>query len=800
MSADAAPASAQRYAEALRIAHALLDQPPAARAGELERACAGDAALRADVEWMLRAAEDDTGEYAADAAGASAPRFDGAALAAVAPPEYRILHPLGEGGAGMVYLAERGEAGVRQRVALKLLRHSAANGLERFRAEQRILAGLRHPNIAHFIDGGVLANGQPYLAVEYVDGVTIDRWCARQPLAARVDAFLAVCAAVSHAHAQLVIHRDLKPANILVDTDGVPKLLDFGIARLLGDDPALARTATRALTPVYASPEQVHGEPLGTATDVYSLGAVLYELATGVRPYSDARSDVALLQAIAAGELAPPSRVARVPADVEAIIQKATRREPAQRYASVAELADDLRRWRASQPVRARRGSVAYRVRRFAWRNRYGIAAAFGAALLLSAFVAAILLDLWQARAQRERADRINEFFNAVLAAGDPSDMGRSATVVEALERAQQRAARELAGDPASAMLTELTLARTLQQLGRYDAALPSAHRAVDAARRAGDTTTEIDARLVLGTTLWNQGRYDEASAALQEARARAEADGSAQQRGEIANRIGEVEFSAGRPERAREWQQRALELLPRDATKARAYALGDLASVEYRQGDVGRALELNAQSIALLRADQPRGSVALATQLGNRGAMFTRQRRFAEAERVLEESLAMKIELYGESHRIVVDALTKLAQLRIDEGDFAGALGYAGRGYALARPMANYVTARAAKKYASALGLASRTGEALPLAREAVALYEARYPPGYNELLDAQSVLGWLEALAGDVVAGRARAQSAYETLVASAGAQDSFAIEAKRRLDAIASARVEPAGGAPR
>ena len=132
--------------------------------------------------------------------------------------------------------------------------------------------------------------------------------------------------------------------------------------------------------------------------------------------------------------------------------------------------------------------------------------------------------------------------------------------------------------------------------------------------------------------------------------------------------------------------------------------------------------------------------------------------------------------------------------------GDFAGALGYAGRGYALARPMANYVTARAAKKYASALGLASRTGEALPLAREAVALYEARYPPGYNELLDAQSVLGWLEALAGDVVAGRARAQSAYETLVASAGAQDSFAIEAKRRLDAIASARVEPAGGAPR
>lgn len=773
-----------RYARALRIAHALLDLPAPAREVALARDCAGDSALREDVEWMVRAAQEGP-EDGEDPAFGFAASVDGAALAALAPREYRLLHPLGEGGAGLVYLAERTEGEVRRRVALKLLRATAASRPQRFLDEQRILAGLRHDNIAHFVDAGVLANGQPFLALEYVEGVAIDRWCAGRPLAARIEVFLKVCEAVSHAHAQLVIHRDLKPGNILVTAAGEPKLLDFGIARLLDGRAGRTTTATRALTPVYASPEQVEGGALGTATDVYSLGAVLYEIASGARPFGDRSSESALMQAIAGGEVTPPSRLARVPADLEAIVLKAMRREAARRYASVAELADDLRRYLASRPVRARRGDRAYRLRRFLQRHRYGLAAGAGALLLLSAFVGATVRGARHTEAERVRADRINQFFNQVLAAGDPAEMGRDVTIVEALERARRLAARDLGEDPASVALTELTLAQTFQQIGRYEDSLRAAESAVQAAQRGDDAATEIDARLASGIALWNQGRYDEARPALLQALARAERSGTALQRGQIANRLGEVAFSAGHSVEARTWQDRALAVLPDGALKARAYALGDLASIEYREGNDARALELNAQSILLLRRENARGSITLATQLGNRGAMLARQHRYDEAKRVLDESLAMKIELYGESHRIVVDALTKLAQLCLDRQDPGGALGYAARGYALSKPMRNYVTARAAKKYAISLALSARDGEALPLAREAVALYRERYAPGYDELLDAQSVLGWIEARTGDE-GGRVRAREALDGLRAANGPVG-FVAGAQRRLDEI-------------
>ena len=780
--------ASDRYQRAVQIAHALLDLPEVARADALQRECDTDAALRAEVEWMLRAADDNADDEAVFAVDAHA-LLDGAALAAVAPRDYRMLRPLGEGGMGMVYLAERSEDGVRQLVALKLLRLAGAtHGLSRFRDEQRILASLRHDNIAHFIDAGTLSNGQAFLAVEYVEGTSIDRWCAGLPLAVRLGVFLKVCAAVSHAHAQLVIHRDLKPGNILVTDAGEPKLLDFGIARLQGDD-ASARTHTAAglLTPAYASPEQLNGGALGTATDVYSLGAVLYEIVSGVRPFAGAKSDLALSQAIVAGELAAPPRAARVPADVQAIVHKAMRHEPEQRYASVAELADDLRRWLASEPVHARHGNGAYRLRRFCWRHRYALAAAALAVLLVCTFVALMLTQLQRVQAERERVDRVNQFFNSVLAAGDPADLGRGATVVEALERAQQRVQSDLDEDPASALLTELTLAQTLQQLGRYDSALRSAERAVVAAQRVRDAAGEIDARLVLGTTLWNQGKYDAARDALMQARDLAERAGSAQQRGDIANRIGEVEFSSDRPENARIWQERALQLLPDGAVKQRAYAFGDLASVENREGNVDKALELNSRSLTLLRALNPRGGVALATQLSNRGAMLTRLRRYAEAQAVLDESLTMKITLYGEQHRMVVDALMKLAQLHVEQGDAAGAIGYAERAHALAAPMNNYVTARAAKKHALTLSLLRRDAEALAAARESVQIYQAHYADDYGELLDARGLLGWVQARAGEAQAGRALAQSAYEKLLAAHGAGHDFAAEAKKRLDEI-------------
>ena len=783
-------AANERYARAAAITHAVLDLPADARAAQVDRECLDDAALRAEVAWMLRAAcsDEDNGDddvaFVVDTSGL----LDGAALAAIAPREYRVLRPLGEGGMGMVYLAERSEDDLPQRVALKLLRFAEGTSSQRrFREEQRILAGLRHPNIAHFIDAGTLANGQPFLAIEYVDGTSIERWCVSQPLATRLDVFLKVCAAVSHAHAQLVIHRDIKPGNILVTAAGEPKLLDFGIARLVDGGDARTLTATRSLTLAYASPEQIEGAALGTATDVYSLGAVLYEIMTGARPFAEAMTDLALSQAIVGGNLAPPHRIARVPVDVEAIVLKAMRREPAQRYASVAELADDVQRYLASEPVRARRGGLAYRTRRFVRRNRYALAAVALAALLLSAFVVVTVAQLRRTQVQRERADRINAFFDSVLAAADPADMGSGATLAQVLERTQREVEQQPDTDPANAMLTELTLARTWFQIGRADRAQHSAELAIVAAQKARDPTTEIDARNMLGAALWSQGQYAAAETELKQARGMALRSGTGLESGEAAVRLSTLDMNRDRYDQSLEWARLALSELPADAVTLRAVALGNMAGDEYMAGRIDSALELNAQVVAMKRGLYPDGHRELATTLRNRGAMLTRAHRYAEADAALRESLSMMIALYGESHISVNDTLVKLAQLHIQQDDADGAIRYAARAHALAAPLDNYVSARAAKKYALALSLGHRDAEALAAARESVAIYRKHYADGYGELLDAQSVLGLVQARGGDVGAGRALAQDAYKQLLASDGDQHNFTVDAKTRLDEI-------------
>lgn len=302
----------QRYAQAQAIAHETLELPREEREARLDALCDGDGALRREVEWLIEAAEDaahedDLGERVADIAGRLTAELR---IDANAPGSYRLIERLGEGGMGVVWLAERSAGGALQRVALKRLRAGAVAQQQRFHEEQRILATLNHPNIAHLVDAGSDAGGEPFLAMEYVEGERIDHWCEAHglDLRARIALFLKVCAAVSYAHERLVIHRDLKPANILVDARGEPKLLDFGIARLLDGDTATATVATRAMTLAYASPEQIEGAPLGTATDVYSLGVVLYELVAGVRPFDHIDSDHARSNAIVSGEITPPSQ------------------------------------------------------------------------------------------------------------------------------------------------------------------------------------------------------------------------------------------------------------------------------------------------------------------------------------------------------------------------------------------------------------------------------------------------------------------------------------------------------------
>ncbi|HTS02698.1 MAG TPA: serine/threonine-protein kinase, partial [Thermoanaerobaculia bacterium] len=373
------------YLDALEIAGP-------AREAFLSDACGEDAALRREVESLLAVVPGSALESAvraealrlADAAPAPAPPR---ARARIGP--FEILGELGRGGMGTVYLGVRRGEGFERRAALKVAREELGSDflLARFHQERRILSGLEHPNIARLYDGGTTEDGLPWFAMEVVEGEHLLDFADRRglPRAARIRLFLDVCAAVQFAHQNLVVHRDIKPANILVTRDGAPKLLDFGLAKLL-DVPSDERTATvhRLLTPEYASPEQVRGERITTASDVYSLGVVLYRLLTGSLPYrTKTRSGSEFERAVV--DQAPPTTEPVLGADLDTVLRKALAKEPERRYATVQEFAEDLRRTLDGRPVLARGDSLSYRAGKFLRRHRIVAAAAAAVFLSLSA-------------------------------------------------------------------------------------------------------------------------------------------------------------------------------------------------------------------------------------------------------------------------------------------------------------------------------------------------------------------------------------------------------------------------------
>ncbi|MFK2879161.1 serine/threonine-protein kinase [Rhodanobacter hydrolyticus] len=489
-----------RYLRAKPIALAALDLVEAEREQYVTANCGDDEVLRKEVRWMLEAAEATVGTTLPRLAVASAV-IGSTVNTAASSSGYRILRQLGEGGGGVVYLAERslGEGTpdeLRQQVAIKLLHTKGVPGrepLKRFAEERRILATLNHPNIAHLIDGGTTSDGRSFLALEYVQGERIDRWCEHRqlPLRERVALFLKVCAAVHYAHQRLVIHRDLKPSNILVTDEGEPKLLDFGIARLLDHVGGVAavqtRTDMRTLTLAYASPEQLRGRPLGTSADVWSLGVVLYQLVCGMRPFGDAEeiSPVSLSLAIDTGKLLPPSRRLRqsgsatplrreVSADLDAIVMKALRRDPCDRYAGVDALADDLQRFLAARPVRARHGAAWYRARLYLRRHAVGVGAAMLVLALLAGFAVQRMQQLRRLELERDKTAAIAGFLQNLFENADPTHAhGSNITVREVLDRgaATLMSRHDIAAPVRVSLL--LSMGRSYNQLGLGGQAIP---------------------------------------------------------------------------------------------------------------------------------------------------------------------------------------------------------------------------------------------------------------------------------------------------------------------------------------
>ena len=406
----------ERWRQVREALHGAAGKDRAARADFLCEICGEDIELREEVERLL-AALDRSGSFL-EPPSASAPKRPGAKIG-----PYLLLEQAGQGGMGTVYRAVR-EDDYRLQVALKLVKAESETEclLERFRQERQALALLNHPNIARLLDGGTTADGRPYLVMEWVQGSPITDHCAARSasLRDRLGLFLCVCRAVAHAHANLVVHRDLKPSNIFITEDGVPKLLDFGIARILSPQPGLEAApltlaGARALTPDYASPEQVRGEPINTATDIYSLGAVLYELLTGVRPHRfDTRTPQEIERVVCARDVARPSTVAaaggvsarELSGDLDNIVLKAMDKDPARRYSHAEAFAEDIRRHLEGRPVSARASSFQYRALKFARRNKTLVFTSAAVALSLAIALAVALREARVARLEGEVAER----------------------------------------------------------------------------------------------------------------------------------------------------------------------------------------------------------------------------------------------------------------------------------------------------------------------------------------------------------------------------------------------------------
>jgi eukaryotic-like serine/threonine-protein kinase len=399
--------SPERWREIEQLFDLVADRPASEQAALLENA---DPEVRAEVERLL----------ASDGRG-TAMLFDAVAQGeSLLEPEpqqrfgpYRVIGTIGHGGMGAVYLAVRDDQVFDKQVAIKVLHLGMETPatLERFRQERQILAGLEHPNIARLIDGGETPTGLSYIVLEYVEGEPITQYCDGRNLSReeRLRLFLRVCAAVEHAHHNLVVHRDLKPGNILVTADGASKLLDFGIAKLLDSEGQRTITIVQAMTPDYASPEQVHGEFITTASDVYSLGVVLYELLTARHPYEiPAMTPFDIERVVCHEEPAAP----RVSEDLDNILMMALRKEPARRYPSVQHFADDIERSLTYRPVVARPDTIRYRTGKFVRRNRVSLAAVAAVLLVLSG---GIVASQHQARRAERRFAQVRELANVFL-------------------------------------------------------------------------------------------------------------------------------------------------------------------------------------------------------------------------------------------------------------------------------------------------------------------------------------------------------------------------------------------------
>lgn len=694
-----------------------VELPESDRPAFLARACGTDADLRAAVERLLANDPDAEG---AEAKSKDALRHAVESLAGAGTDlgasgrkrlgAYVIERELGRGGMGTVYLARKSAAQYEHLVAIKVTpRLAGVAAEERFRQERQILALLDHPNIAQLFDGGTTEDGQPYLVMEYVQGEDLIEHCQSQGLTLeqRLALFQEVCAAVDYAHRRLVVHRDLKPSNVLVAEDGRPRLLDFGVAKLL-DPGALpfcaVETATlhRVLTPGYASPEQIRGEEITTATDVFGLGLLLYEMICGqpaqkvteVSPAAlerdicetEPRAPSSILASSEAGPspLAGPSLPKVLARDLDLIVLRALRKSPSERYASARELAEDLGRWLAGEPIRARKPTLAYVASKFLRRHRLGAALAAVALAGILAFSIALAGERRRARAEARTAQAVSDFLVKALAGVEPTRaQGHSVTLLEVLDAGKDRLETELVDEPLTRAHLQSRIGSIYGKLGDYDSARELQEEAVATFRsRAPSSDGLADSLNDLGQTWRDLGELEEARAILEEALTLRKALGPKPgvKTIEIRNDLGLVYFYLGRLEDAIGSFERAIlerAQLPASADQDALLLEYNLALVLVDQGEFESAYSRLSAIVAERRVsvgvDHPRYLIAVKALAQAANGLG----KFEECKALSAEAVAGAKRVYGETHDQYLDAINNAANQLHDQASFRAAEKY---------------------------------------------------------------------------------------------------------------------------
>ena len=792
----------QIFAEALAL-------PTTQRSAFLERACGDDADLRRDLDGLLIAHE--SSGVLDTAPPSSSPMPQPSLAGGTRLGHWRIEALIGRGGMGEVYAATRADAAFEQMAALKLLRHEAVGQLERFHAERRILGSLEHPGIARLLDGGTAADGRPYTVMEYVEGQSLTNYCRghHATLQGRLALFSQVCDAVAFAHRNLIIHRDLKPDNILVNAEGRVKLLDFGIAKLLdaAAAPVDGNVTLAPFTPDYAAPEQLSGESVSTTTDIYALGVLLFELLTGERlsrtrglPSSQA------LKLLLDRDAPPPSRIAhsnpdaplparRLAGDLDAIVAKCLRAEPAHRYETVNALKQDLERHLRNEPVLARSGARAYIARRFVRRHWLPIVAI--SVLVVALGAAAIYANNARLHTERalHRADVVRDFVIDLFRQNDPG-LGNSKTMsARELVDLGARRVESGFGDDADMRIELLGVTGNLyESLGEYPRSSELLARRLDQAAQAyaPNDPRRIEAQLDMAGAQSKADHFEAAQALLEQALSKAGPERAEllPLRARVLLALGTLEADRGNYQKAIEWTVQTIDLLKRIPTATavqRASALDLNGLYIFRSGRIADAEQPLRAALAELNPDDHDHFRTLLSVRLSLGQVLTSLGRFDEAGPLLIANAASIRQLYGDQHPLLADALHQLGAVKRQSGDAKSAIPIFQEALAIYEsklgPDHSY-TATALTSLGQALSADGRYEQGIDALARAHAIYLKTLGPAHAYTATSATALADARLAAGDFKGAEAGFRAALDSFDKADGGKHIYAEAARLGL----------------